>query len=170
MVGTWLWGPRVQEAAFASWSWLQQVVCTLRVVSALCAVCKAVCVRCALWCYSLRGCVCLMGCTYSRGRASDCVCVCVRTHIRQCVWGVVCTAGGVHLMTCVCGGGRGVQQADWAECVRSVWCCGRPEMLCLGSLSPGPHRIPARSCRSARTAGQRRTWGRVVRLSCSQCL
>lgn len=46
----------------------------------------------------------------------------------------------MHLLGCVYSWvvEGGVQQAVWAECVQPVWCCGRPEMLSLGSLSLGP--------------------------------
>lgn len=51
-----------------------------------CAVWKAVCMRCVMWCYTLTGCVCLTGCIENRGCASNCVRVLVHTCIRQCVW------------------------------------------------------------------------------------
>ena len=96
-------------------------------------------------------------------------CTSCRVCIRQCLYGaraeqqVVCTLWAV-----VYSGGRGVQQAAWAQCVQSVWCCRRPEML--DSLPPGPHRIPAQGWWPARAARQRWMWGRVVSMSCCQCL
>lgn len=105
-------------------------------VCAPCAVWKAVCMRCVMWCYTLMGCVCLTGCIENRGCASNCVRVLVHTCIRQCVCGVVYTAGGVHHAVC----------ASDSVCMgcglNSRWCapygllCTAGQGVC--SKQPGP--------------------------------
>ena len=74
-------------------------------VCALCALWKAVCVRCVMWCYSLMGCVCLMGCIENGGCASDCVCVhacvCLCVRASGSVYVVWCIQQVVYVMPCV---------------------------------------------------------------------
>lgn len=83
---------------------------------------------------------------------TQCVCTCTHAHDSVCmVWSiqqVVCTLWAVSTA-------REVLSKQPELNVLLVWCCGRSEMLGLGSLSLEPHRIPAQSCWSAGAAGQR---------------
>lgn len=136
-----------------------------------------------------------MQCVYIQQGLSSRLCARVHAHVHIRLYGGVWCVQQVYIThVCVCARAHTHQRACmvyiqqvlrtlWAMCtargvfskqpeldVSSVWCCGRSEMLGLGSLSLEPHRIPAGTCWSAGPAGQRRTWDRVVRLSSSQCL
>lgn len=137
-------------------------MCAMRRAVCVCEVCGAVCAAgvCLQAVYTAGGMQQTVymyahqalhgGCVYSRWctSLSVCACVYVSARFRQRVWGVVRTAAGMHLMGCAYSKQPGLN-------VSSVWCCGRSEMLGLGSLSLEPHRISAQIYWSAGTAGQR---------------
>lgn len=112
---------------------------------------QGLCIQlCARACAYVHQAVCVVWCI------QQVVCV-MRVCIRQCLYRVRGgTVGAVAPYGLLCTAGQGcVQQAAWAECMQSVWCCRRLE---VGDSLPPRTRIPAQGWWPARAARQRWMW------------